>query len=480
MSLLRAALATYLLQAAGLLCSAATMVAVSRIFTPEQYGHFVLYLSLVTVGTFVLSGWTAMAFLRYGREEWQARGRLGEPLASQLLVALCGAVAGGLLAVLLSRQLGALMALDAGPTLLLALGLLALPLPTVASYAGQIAGRPVLLGGVALVQRAVVFAGVVTTGGLVASPSWRPLAAWSIAGAAVAGFVGFAALPRSVWRPFAPRLAVLRRMAGYSWSIPFGSFAAFVIEWVDVWVLRLYHDTRQVGLYGWTYQLVGVGTLLFSTLAILLTPRLIDVRMRNDVAALSAYCRQALVLLALLSCALLAVLPFVTPLLRWLAEPDYGEARASLLVLVGGLPFLLLGFLMAPIASAYEALVPRWAAIAAAACALNAAGDLALVPTFAGLGAAISTVLAFAFSGVAQVIVHSRHLGTRLLALPSAVILSVAPLAASALILAVPDPWLTGAACAATATLIALWLWRTASIPIVSALLALKPPRSTA
>jgi O-antigen/teichoic acid export membrane protein len=249
-------------------------------------------------------------------------------------------------------------------------------------------------------------------------------------------------------------------MLRYSWTIPLGSGAAYVIRWVDSWVIRLFADTTAVGLYNWAYQILDFGTAAFSITALLVTPAIIDARLASDRKRLEEYARRAFCLLALFSGSVLVILPCVHPLMQTLIAPPYHGAYSPLLILVGALPFQLMGYLVSPVANAFEHLVARAMFLNVVVAAANAALDFVLVPVFGYPGAAVATWMALAFSAAAQTWVYSRLIGVTLLPLGGAVWVSALPALGCAAILVSGSSWSGTAFCLILLGVATLWLRR--------------------
>ena len=91
--------------------------------------------------------------------------------------------------------------------------------------------------------------------------------------------------------------------------------------------------------------------------------------------------------------------PLRWPLSCWAVSPAYASAYPVILVLLAALPFQLIAYLVTPLANAHERLLPRIVLVSAAIAAINAVGDVVLVPRFGINGAAVATTAAFTIGG---------------------------------------------------------------------------------
>jgi O-antigen/teichoic acid export membrane protein len=385
--------------------------------------------------------------MRFGRQQWVENGTLGEAMATELCFILAGVTVGCLLFRLFSAFISHYLSVPSNPFFLLAIGSLFIPLPTVGIYAGQVVDRPLTLGYASLIQKAAFLFGVFVAGFVSKGTSWENLAVWSIVGAGIAILYSCSVLPRRAWYGFSPSRDMFMKMLRFSWAIPLGATALYVIQWVDSWVIRLYTDTKEVGLYNWAYQIISLGTMAFSTLAILVTPRMVDAGVSADRSEIENYSRNALRVLSLFSLGLLPVLPLMYPLMRLTVPSEYLGAYHALLILTAILPFLLMGYLVAPITNTFGKLVPRWAIISLIACLINALLDFIFVPLLGKPGAAVATGLALAFAGLGQTWTYSRYIGLKLLPISRITFLSLLPSVGSMAVLTLEDVWLSEGFC---------------------------------
>lgn len=447
----------YAMQAVSVLCGLVTLLVITRYFSPAEYGRYTLYLSLISLGGALLSNWTKTAFLRYGREEWMTNRHLGEALATELCFVLIGVSIAAGLAWFFGASICQFLSLPSNPWELLVLGVLFFSLPPVCIDAGQAVGRPLSLGFAPLIMRLSLLGGALFSGYLLNQTGWNYLALWYLVGAAIVSLVSLSTLPKNAWHRFFPTLNMFLKILRYSWAIPLATTAAYVVQWVDGWVIRLYVDTEAVGLYNWAYQVIDLGTMGFATLSVLILPRLIDANVNANRQAIKDYAHQAFRIIALFNAILVLLLPFIFPVMRLLIVPEYHPAYQVLLMLTAILPFLLMGYLAGPIAHAFEKLVSRWVIISIVLAAINVTFDLILVPVLGSSGAAIATGIAFIFSSITQSWIYSRYLGIKFLPLGRTVLLCLLPSISGAAVMLFNNLWLSGISCLIISGTILLW-----------------------
>jgi O-antigen/teichoic acid export membrane protein len=391
------------LQVAAALVALLTQWLISLRVEPAAYGRYSLYLSVVSLSALVVIGWPNAALLRYGREEWSAHGRLGETLAARLaihaatLALVLGAAWGG--DVFVSRFLGVVQS----PLPLIALGILLVPAADLAVYAHLAIGRTLAYGYVPLLNRLPLLIGVLTLAFWPSKAGWRDVALWQVSGAALSVAVAVARLPRGTWQGLRVRWSRLRSVVTYSWSVPLGALAGYTVNWVDAWVLRGFMGPEAVGIYTWAYQVTALGGLVFAALGTILTPSVLDARLRGEAAYLRRYGWRCARLVALSGIAGLALLPLVYPALTLAAGPTYQRSYHVLIILMAAIPFQLASYLVNPIVMSYEHLVPRVMLVSVGVGVANVVGDVLAVPILGIEGPAVVTLAVLALATALQV-----------------------------------------------------------------------------
>jgi O-antigen/teichoic acid export membrane protein len=376
---------------------------------PETFGRFTLFQSVVSAGTLFFISWPNAALLRFGREEWTRDRRIGATLAARVaLFAGCAALA-ITFAWLADPWLRTLLRTTRSPFPWIAAGLIAMPAAELAIYVNQATGRSDVYGYSPAVTRIGFFAGVMAIPFLGRGVEWTYLAACLVAATATAAGVSVALLPRTAWSGFALSSSTVATLLRYSWSLPLAAFSTYVVNWVDSWVIRNVRGLSEVGVYNWAYQTTTIASLAFAPLAVILTPRMIDARLKNDALRIARYADSILPAALALACVVGLGSILVFPVLRIVASPAYLAAYPVILVLAAALPFQLIAYLVTPVANAHERLLPRFVFVSAGIAVLNAAGDILLVPLMGMLGAAIATTTAFLCGALMLVAVVRRE-----------------------------------------------------------------------
>jgi O-antigen/teichoic acid export membrane protein len=367
---------------------------------PETFGSYSLYQSVIAAGALFLVSWPNAALLRFGREEWMRDGHVGATVGARLVL-FVGSISVALaLAWVFDPYLQRLLHVDGSPFIWIAVGLVVCPAADMAIYVNQAIGRTEVYGYSPAITRLGFFAGVALIPFVHVRSGWTYLAAWFLAATCVAALVVLLTMPRGSWKGFAFRWPMVTMLIRYSWTLPFAAISTYVVNWIDSWVIREFRGIASVGVYNWAYQTTAIASLAFAPLAVALTPRVIDARLNGDSEWLNRYVSSILPAATFLAIAESFGFMFVFPAFNLIASPSYTSAYPVILILLSALPFQLISYLVTPLASAYERLLPRFVLVSAGIACLNVVGDIILVPRLGIPGAALATTTAFALGAV--------------------------------------------------------------------------------
>jgi O-antigen/teichoic acid export membrane protein len=269
----------------------------------------------------------------------------------------------------------------------------------------QAVGRTEVYGYSPVIVRVGFLAGVASIPLLRFHASWTYLAACLVASTAASAIFSFATMPRASWSGFRLASPAVVALLKYSWTLPFAAVSTYVVNWIDMWVIRAIRGVGSVGVYSWAYQVTAIAGLAFAPVAVVLTPRVIDARLKHEDARIADYVDSILPAAIALAWVIAVAFVFVSPLLTSIVSPAYAAAYPIILILLSALPFQLIAYLVTPLANAYERLIPRIVFASAVIAAINAVGDVILVPRIGIAGAAVATTAAFIVGSLLQVVI---------------------------------------------------------------------------
>jgi O-antigen/teichoic acid export membrane protein len=443
----------------SLVLSFASVLITTRLLHPVGYGR-VAYFTVVAMLIFtVTSGWTSTAVARYGREELEREGRLaGTNWSRTLIMAPLFAVA--ILIVPVLKLAGAFPPEFTWLFVWLVVGYGgAMVVTEHIRYLLEASGRMKLsaLGTVCQQAGFVLAIAIVAVSGLPRTP----LSVIVISLAALTG-VAFV-FGRAVWRvalwPPRPDPDLKRRMLHFSLPLIAFTVSQYVIQAVDLIVIRAFKSPEQVGVYAFAYQAFTTVQALATVAPQVLTPLFVSARSAHRERLVTRYFERIVPQVTFAASALAGLL---VPTLVFVVPALFGEgfrgATEPLAVLLVALLILLVSNLLAPVIVLYERTRPV-AVLNAVAAVVNVGGDILLLgPLHAGtVAAAYATAAGFAIIGAGYFFLARECLESAVRPRPELLLPAVAGLAA---VVALDGAAALAAGITASATVSALILMR--------------------
>ena len=395
--------------------SVATVILTTRILLPAQYA-LVAYVAVVGALMFTTtSAWTAAAVTRYGREELELRRTMTSTSWNRLLVTAPLIVVSIAIIVIL-RVAGALppemtwtfvgLAIASGVLLIASEHVI-----TLLEAAGRMRRTAVVLTLRQCASTAILV--VIFVSGRGRSPLVI-IALSTITLAIVVVLMATSVWGIALWPPTIDR-AMMRRMLAF--SIPLMAFSAsqYLIQSVDIVILRAYGTRAEVGIYVVAYQGYSVLLQVPTTATIVLSPLFVSLGAAQKQALIGRYVSRAIPQLVFLSAVAVGLaIPLLGIAVPIVFGTPFGGAARPLAVLFTALVFYAYGSYSAPVLIFNER-TRAVAAISAAAAAINVSGDILFVGVLhmGPLGPALATSLALAVIAAGYLIVAERCTKTR-------------------------------------------------------------------
>jgi O-antigen/teichoic acid export membrane protein len=395
--------------------SVVTVVIITRILAPSGYA-LIAYVAIISTLMFTTtSAWTATAVARYGREELELTGRMTSTSWNRLLFTV-PLILTSIAIIVILRVAGALPAemtwLFVG--LAIVSGLLFIASEHIVTLLE--AGGRMRLTAVALTMRQCVSTAVllvIFVSGRGHSPQVI-IGVGAIALAIVVIFMATRVWTIALWPPTIDRV-LMRRMLVF--SIPLIAFSAsqYLIQSVDIVILRAYGTPTEAGIYAVAYQGYGVLQQVATTATIVLTPLFVSLAAAKKQALLGRYVSRATPQLVFLSAVAAGlVVPFLGITVPIVFGAPFAGAARPLAVLFTAFVLYASASFSAPILILNER-TRAVAIINVAGAVINIAGDILFVgPLHLGvLGPALATALALAVIAAGYQIVAERCTETR-------------------------------------------------------------------
>jgi len=397
--------------------------------------------------------WTIASLARFGTQEFVERGKIAESFWTRGAIALLT-----LLALLATYPLwsGFLLThyqLTRSDSWLLGVFVLSTALSTQMQFALQAAKRPRETAIVLLLERVLVFAGLVWIVASHAGSLVTVVAAY-VAGSLIAGSTAMVIL-RHQLSPLSAKLSVARKMLRFSLPLMATMMVGFFsTNFVDAFFILKYLSLAQLGVYTVGFQYAGVLMQLPTLAGSLLLPFYVTqlAHGREDrIRRFLMHAHPMVTLLWSLTCVLAgAVGAAVVPRILGGQFADVGKVIWPLVIANAVAGPILFG--LGTLANAQDKTY-KGAIAAAFTATVNVALDIVLIPRFGAAGCAWATTAAYSIALLVWLAMSYRH------AAPVKVLVGLAPVLAATIVLALHSGS-TIAVVTALLTFLVIVVWR--------------------
>ncbi len=388
----------------------------TRILGPEGYGYITIFNLVATFVAMVTTNWTATSLLRFGREEYDQQARVNHAFwARTIILAPCLLV--GIVIIYFWRSIIAgymkmpswAIWLVIGSALVLTartyLDYILQAIQRMKTYAStQIAFAVVSLAGLSLIYvgffektyAAVIIVGLITN-------------------AITLILLSLFLIPLRVITPVKTDQKMLREVFSFSYPLMIGNLAAYIVNWIDVIVIKYYFSISEVGEYQLAYNIFNVLVGLLSSIAILITPILVSFLAAKREDLILRYTTRLVPQGFLLWTTMVGIVLSICP---GIFQNVFGEVFSVSTIYF---QFLAVGLALSGLIHFYSTEITAYKLIKLGMAAgvarglVNLFGDILLVPKIGPLGAALSTTGGILVGGLGYLLVCQRQTNVRLL-----------------------------------------------------------------
>ena len=386
----------------------------TRILGKEGYGTLSLFLLVSQLFFLFGINWTCAAVVKYAKEEFVEQGKINGTFWARNAL-LIPSLLLSLIVVWLSRdQVLSYIGLGPAAISLLVLYLIGLTTADYGQSVLQATGNLQFYSVAKLLQMLLLLAafGLLFVFSNGAGRIYQMIWAYVLS----VLLVSLVPLYKISYRLFSPPVFERHRIKKifiFSYPVIFGSVSAYVVNWIDLIVIKRYSTVSDIGVYSLSYQGMTAVQQISMVIGVVTTPMMVSflVRGRKDLILryLDRIVPQGMILWNFFVCTVTFGSFYLIPLVFGL---DFRESCTPFALLMIGMGWNALNTLYSPVMTSYE-LIKQSMGIGIVIAVVNFAGDMLLVPLFGISGASMATAFSFFLGGVLSHWVVYRHMGLR-------------------------------------------------------------------
>ena len=374
----------------GILASALTV----RLLGAEEYGYLSVFLMVGGLFSLFVGNWSSASLIRFGREEYQKSGKINRTVWARYILFAVSFVLAIFVLFLAGGPITRYIGGGGGICLLLIilLTVVAQDANSSFSYMLQAVKRMKTYGIALLFSPFFLICGLGALFYLYGNKLAFPVVALVMAlSTAAASFLIFLLLPHKALFPVAFDKTMLKDIYLFSYPVIFGNIAFYVVNWVDMVVIKHYFSMQDVGVYQVAYNVYSMVANQMSIINTIMLPLFVSMIALGKGFLIRRYIRSIVPLFFLGGVLLVCCGASISPLFFHYVYGDAFDVSAWYFsVLSLGLAFKVLVYLYSGILIAHKHV--KLSIVAGVIGALlNFGGDLLLIPWMGPVGATVAT-----------------------------------------------------------------------------------------
>jgi O-antigen/teichoic acid export membrane protein len=388
----------------------------TRILGPEGYGYITIFNLVTTFVVMVTTNWTGASLMRFGREEYDQQGRLNHAFWARTII-LTPCLFMGIAAVYFCRNfIHDYMKMPSWTLWLMIGSVLIITARTSFDYILQAIHRMKTYATTQIVFVAVSVVGLTLIFvGFFPKTYLTVIIVGLITNAITIILLGLFLIPRRVLSPVKTDRRVLREVFSFSYPLMIGNLAAYVVNWIDVIVIKHYFSISHVGGYQLAYNMFNLLAGLVSSTTVLITPILVSCLAAKREDLVLRYSTRLVPQGTLLWATVIGIGVGICPLIFPIFFSEGFNVSATYF------QFLAIGLVLNSLANFYSGEITAYKLMklgmmaSVARGGVNLIGDILLVPIMGPLGAAISTTGGIIVAALSYLLICQRQLREKLL-----------------------------------------------------------------
>ena len=389
---------------------------ITRILGTEGYGYITIFNLVTTFAVMLATNWTAASLMRFGREEYDQLGTVRHTFwARTILVVPCLLVM--MTVVYIFRDfISDYMNMPSWTVWLVIGSVLVMTARTYVDYILQAIHRIKTYAVTQLILTAVFILGLtLILVGLFPKNYLTVIITGLIANAVTIILLTLFLIPTRLLLPAEANLGMLREMFSFSYPIVIGSLAAYMVNWIDVVVIKYYFSMSDVGGYQLSYTVFNLLTGFIGSITVLMTPILVSLLAAKREDLVLRYSTRLVPQGVLFWATAVGIgLSVCQPVFPILFSEAFNVSATYFQFLALGLAFNGLTNFYSGEITAYK-LIKLGMMASVARALVNLVGDVVLVPTMGPLGAALSTTGGIGVASIFYLLICQHQLRQKLL-----------------------------------------------------------------
>ncbi len=375
---------------------AINLMILTRLLTTEDMGKYSLFLMVINLAVTMGLTWSDTSIVRYGREEFVKHRKINQTFWARLYLFIPVMVLIILAFFIFSGPITQYIGISRLWVVFLIILFVLNGTLNFVSRTFQSIDQMKKSAYVLFFQKLIYFIGLLLV--FIGLFSTNLLIIWSFMSISfmITLIVNIIMLDRSVITPYRYNKEYLRKIWSYSWPQLMGFSGLYIINYIDLYVIRKYMTLGDVGVYSVSYNGFTIICTMIMLINTLFMPLIVEYRAHGRFGMISDYLKK----LPLFSSAWVVLVVVGALLSRYiiplLFSSKYIDSIPSFNILLITTIFYLVSIYLLPIVNTFDYIIYSQV-FNIAKSIVNIVGDFIFVPRYGIIGAAYGTLIAYAF-----------------------------------------------------------------------------------
>jgi len=381
-------------QVGTVIVSIASLMILSRILTTEQMGKYSLFLMIVNLALIVGLNWSDSSVVRHGREEYVNTKKINQSFWARMYLFVPVIIVFVLLFALFNKQITAYIGISSNLIILLVVLFVLNGLLNFITYIYQSTDRMKKSAYVLLLQKIFYLACLALLFLNIFKTSLTLVFILINISFLLAVIINLITFDFSKIRPYTFNKEYFKKIWAYSWPQFIGFPGIYIINYVDLFVIKKYMTLSDVGVYNIAYS-AFLNVAAFTMIIYVVTmPLIVEYRTKKKFGMIKKHIQKtplAIFLWAVLAIIGLFISKYIIPLIF---SSKYTGSVPSFNILLIASIFYFGAIYLLPIVNAFD-LILYSQIFNLIRAGVNIAGDFLLVPKIGIIGAAYATLASY-------------------------------------------------------------------------------------
>lgn len=374
------------------------LIILARILTTEEMGKYSLFLMLVNLAVQLGLNWSDSSILRHGREEFIARGKINKSFWARFYLYGPMCLLAIVAYVIFHKPIADFIGISSGYILILIIcGFLFSSLLTYITSIYRSVDQIKKSSYMLLFQKAVYFFGLIfilfnkTQTDLIKSIIFFNLSFMIII------IINLILFNYKIIKPYEFDIKYFKKIWKYSWPQLVGFPAIYIVNYIDIFVIKLYMTVSDVGVYDVAYKGYTIIIGLIMIINTLFLPLIVEYKTKKRYDHIKKYVQKIPLFTAMWIIVAAAGMLLSKHFIPILFSTKYVNSIPPFNILMIGTVIVFASTFLTPIFNAYD-FIMHLQAVNIVMAATNLVLDFILVPKLGIIGAAYATVSALIVS----------------------------------------------------------------------------------